>query len=100
MIKCYSSWLTLGVISLSQLQATGVMGVAVSALGDPASSPSLHEAAADCLIALLVMLERAERAEAEQLEESICTVVKRFEDVNVVTGINNLGLKNQLPFLD
>ena len=97
MIKCYSSWLTLGVISLSQLQATGVMGVAVSALGDPASSPSLHEAAADCLIALLVMLERAERAEAEQLEESICTVVKRFGDVDVVTEIIKLG---QLPLLD
>jgi len=79
-IKCYSSWLTLGVISLSQLQATGVMGVAVSALGNPSSSPFLHEAAADCLIALLVMLERADRAEAEQLEESICAVVKRLEE--------------------
>ena len=77
-IKCYSSWVTLGVISLPQLQATGVMGVAVSALGNPSSSPFLHEAAADCLIALLVMLERADRAEAEQLEESICAVVKRY----------------------
>ena len=48
------------------VQASPVMGLAVSALSSPLSSPSLHEAAADCMIALLTRIEREECAELER----------------------------------
>ena len=79
-VKCYSSWLTLGCIQLSSVQvnknvtksfiafspqASPVMGLAVSALSSPRSAPPLHEASADCMIALLTRIEREECAELE-----------------------------------
>ena len=79
-VKCYSSWLTLGCIQLSSVQvnkishlifhrvspqASPVMGLAVSALSSPRSAPPLHEASADCMIALLTRIEREECSELE-----------------------------------
>ena len=86
-VKCYSSWITLGCIQLSSvqacrlmlpknqkktkilftffLQASPVMGLAVSALSSPRSAPPLHEASADCMIALLTRIEREECSELE-----------------------------------
>ena len=41
------------------------MGLAVSALSSPRSAPPLHEAYADCMIALLTRIEREECSELE-----------------------------------
>ena len=41
------------------------MGLAVSALSSPRSAPPLHEASADCMIALLTRIEREECSELE-----------------------------------
>ena len=46
-------------------QASPVMGLAVSALSSPRSAPPLHEASADCMIALLTRIEREECSELE-----------------------------------
>ena len=41
------------------------MGLAVSALTSPRAAPPLHEASADCMIALLTRIEREECSELE-----------------------------------
>ena len=49
----------------SLFQASPVMGLAVSALSSPRSAPTLHEASADCMIALLTRIEMEECSELE-----------------------------------
>jgi len=76
-VKCFCSWLTLGCIPLDSVQSSPVMCVAVSALSSPQSAPALHEAAADCMIALLT---RIEREDCPQLERSTVAIVTHMED--------------------
>ena len=74
-VKCYSSWLTLGVIPLDTVLASPVMGMAVASLQAPQTAPELHEAATDCMIALLARLERED---SPQLEQSTVTTVQQL----------------------
>ena len=64
-IKCYSSWLTLGVIPLDSVLSSPVMGTAVLSLQDQATPCEVHEAATDCMLALLARLEREDCHELE-----------------------------------
>ena len=78
-VKCYSSWLTLGCIQLSSvqvnkitkslmafsLQASPKMGLAVSAVSLLRSALPLHEVSADCIIPSLTRTEREECSELE-----------------------------------
>jgi hypothetical protein len=57
-IKCYSSWLTLGVVPLCNVQNSGIMHLALSILAQHTVPTSLHDAAADCVTSLLARLER------------------------------------------
>lgn len=74
-VKCYSSWMTLGAISLDTVLASSVMGLAVGALSSPNSLPTLHEAASDCMISLL---GRIEREDSGDLEQSTVTSVQQL----------------------
>ena len=76
-VKCYTSWLTLGCVPLASVRASPVMGLAVTALSSPRTPAPLHEASADCLIALLARIEREECAE---LEVSTVAMVRGMED--------------------
>jgi len=76
-VKCYTSWLTLGCVPLAAVRASPVMGLAVTALSSPRTPAALHEASADCLIALLARIEREECAE---LEASTVAMVRGMED--------------------
>ena len=64
-VKCYGSWLTLGVIPLDTVLTSPVMGFTVQILQSPHSHPELHDAATECLTALLGRLEREECQELE-----------------------------------
>ena len=64
-VKCYGSWLTLGVIPLDTVLASPVMGFTVQALQSPTSSSELHEASTECMTALLGRLEREECQDLE-----------------------------------
>ena len=72
-VKCYSSWLSLGVIPLDSVLTSPVMGAAVASLHAPHTPPDLHEAATDCMIALLARLEREDN---EKLEASTVQTVQ------------------------
>jgi len=74
-VKCYSSWMTLGAISLDTVLASPVMGCAVAALSSPHSHPTLHEAASDCMISLL---GRIEREDCGDLEQNTVTTVQQL----------------------
>ena len=58
MIKCYSSWLTLGVVPLCNVQTSGILHLALSILAQHTVPTSLHDAATDCITSLLARLER------------------------------------------
>ena len=64
-VKCYGSWLTLGVIPLDSVLASPVMGFTVQALQSPTSTSELHEASTECMTALLGRLEREECRDLE-----------------------------------
>ena len=57
-IKCYSSWLTLGVVPLGNVQNSGIMHLALNILAQHSTPTSLHDAASDCVTSLLARLER------------------------------------------
>jgi len=76
-IKCYSSWMTLGVIPLASVHSSAVMHLAVSVLSHHSSPATLHESASDCVINLLTRLEREND---EALERSMFDTVVRLED--------------------
>ena len=58
------------------------MGLAVSALTSPRSAPPLHEASADCMIALLTRIEREECSELEVRGNNILL----FIHISHITG--------------
>jgi len=74
-IKCYSSWLTLGVIPLDSVLQSAVMGAAVASLQAPNTPTELHEAATDCMIALIARLERED---CQELEISVVNSVQQL----------------------
>jgi len=76
-IKCYSSWLILGVLPVNSVTTSGVIHLAVSVLSHHASPASLHESASDCIINLLTRLEKENN---EALERQIFDTVIRFEE--------------------
>jgi len=76
-IKCYSSWMTLGVIGLNSVSSCSVVHLAVSALSHHSTPPNLHESAADCIISLITRLEQEVDPE---LERNIFDTVVRFEE--------------------
>ena len=76
-IKCYSSWLTLGVIPLNTIQSSSVMHLAFSVLALHTTPPNLHECAADCVTNLLM---RIERENEPALEHDVYEMVLRFDD--------------------
>lgn len=56
-LKCFTSWVTVHVISLPEMVDNIVVANAFHVLSNRTASPLLHEAAADCVCALLQCLE-------------------------------------------
>ena len=72
------------------LQASPVMGLAVSALSSPRSVPPLHEASADCMIALLTRIEREECSELE-VELKIFHLISHLAGEHSGHGVHDGG---------
>jgi transportin-3 len=75
--KCLASWLQVGAISLENIDNNEVMHEAFRSLANVQESPLIHEAAADCVIALLVRLEDYGNV---NLEMNVFTVVRQLEE--------------------
>eukprot|EP00088_Acartia_fossae_P042626 TRINITY_DN4480_c0_g1_i2.p1 TRINITY_DN4480_c0_g1~~TRINITY_DN4480_c0_g1_i2.p1 ORF type:complete len:953 (-),score=229.01 TRINITY_DN4480_c0_g1_i2:485-3304(-) len=75
-IKCYSSWLILGVLPVSSVSSSGVIHLTVSVLSTHASPASLHESSSDCIINLLTRLEKEND---EALERQIFETVMNLK---------------------
>jgi transportin-3 len=79
--KCLASWLQIGAISLENIDNNDVMHEAFRSLANVHESPMVHEAAADCVIALLVRLEGHDNANLmNSLEMNVFTVVRKLEE--------------------
>lgn len=76
-IKCYSSWLTLGVVPLCNVQTSGLMHLALSILAEHNAPIALHDAATDCVTSLLARLEREDEP---SLERSMYEALLRLEE--------------------
>ena len=74
-VRCYSSWLTLGVIPLTSVVSSPIMVTTVSSLQTPHSPPDLHEASTECLTSLLFRLEKED---CPELEMSVVQTVQQL----------------------
>ena len=75
-----TSWLQIGAINLEAIDNNQVMHEAFNSLSNPAESPNVFEAAADCVIALLIRLEDHDKTPyMSALELNIFTAVRKLE---------------------
>ena len=79
--KALTSWLQIGAINLEAIDKNEVMHEAFKALSNPQESPNVFEAAADCVIALLIRLEDHDKTPyMSGLELNVFTTVRRLEE--------------------
>ena len=57
-LKCYSSWIILGVVPLNTMHSSSVLHLAIRVLTQHTSTQNIHEAASDCVINLLSRFEK------------------------------------------
>ena len=60
--KALKSWLQIGAVSLENIDKNEVMHEAFNSLSNVQESPYVFEAAADCVIALLIRLEDQDKS--------------------------------------
>ena len=76
--KALTSWIQIGAVTLENIDKNEVMHEAFVTLQNIQESPNVYEAAADCVIALLIRLEDQDNsAHISQLEFTVYTTVKR-----------------------
>ena len=79
--KALTSWLQIGAINLEAIDKNEVMHEAFKTLSNPGESPNVYEAAADCVIALLIRLEDHDKTPfMSALELSVFTTVRRLHE--------------------
>ncbi|XP_023333907.1 transportin-3 isoform X1 [Eurytemora carolleeae] len=76
-LKCYSSWIILGVVPLNTMHSSSVLHLAIRVLTQHTSTQNIHEAASDCVINLL---SRFEKESEPGLEQSMYETIIRLED--------------------
>uniref|UniRef100_A0A0A9ZA41 Transportin-3 n=2 Tax=Lygus hesperus TaxID=30085 RepID=A0A0A9ZA41_LYGHE len=67
-LKCFTSWISVQVLSLPQMADNIIIGTAFHVLSNSMSSRMLHEAASDCVCALLQSLEDNNNNQAIEIE--------------------------------
>ena len=79
--KALTSWLQIGAINLEAIDKNEVMHEAFKTLSNLGESPNVYEAAADCVIALLIRLEDHDKTpNMSALEFNIFNAVRRLDD--------------------
>ncbi len=79
--KCLTSWLQIGAIHLEGIDNNVVLHEALRSLANVQEYSMTHEAASDCVIALLVRLEEVDNAnDMTGLELSVFTLVRKLEE--------------------
>ncbi|KAJ1519674.1 hypothetical protein ONE63_004939 [Megalurothrips usitatus] len=77
-LRCFSSWVSIQAITLSEVLENILVAHAFRILSNPTSPSALHEAASDCVCALLQCLE--ENNEQPQLEQQLFNGVVSLEE--------------------
>ncbi|KAE8750021.1 hypothetical protein FOCC_FOCC003145 [Frankliniella occidentalis] len=77
-LRCFSSWVSIQAITLSEVLENIVVVHAFQILSNPSSPSGLHEAASDCVCALLLCLE--ENNDQPQLEQHLFQGVMSLEE--------------------
>lgn len=77
-LRCFSSWVSIQAITLSEVLENIVVAHAFQILTNPSSPSGLHEAASDCVCALLQCLE--ENNDQPQLEQQLFQGVMSLEE--------------------
>ena len=77
-LRCFSSWVSIQAISLSEVLENIVVAHAFQILSNASSPSALHEAASDCVCALLQCLE--ENNDQPQLEHQLFQGVMSLEE--------------------